>query len=203
MYKVFIKDKVIFFTKKHTDLDAGFDSVLKLNFFDETYAKGYINLLNNDRKLKAVIISVDDPEEAFNNFAQNLKVIKAAGGVVKNNEGKILFIYRLDKWDLPKGKIEKNEEIEHAAIREVEEECSVTDLKIIKPLSDTFHIYDIDETPILKHTYWFEMFTNFKGKLKPQIEEGIKEVKWMDNLEMKNVALENTYASISDFLKSI
>lgn len=202
MYKVFIKDKVILFTKKHTDLESQFDSVLKLNFFDETFVKEYVKLLSKDRKLKVIIFSVDQPAKVFESFSSHFNVIKAAGGVVKNSEGQTLFIYRLDKWDLPKGKIEKEEEVEHAAIREVEEECGVTDLKIIKSLDDTFHIYHLDETPVIKQTHWFEMYSSFEGDLVPQTEEDIQEVKWMTKSEINNIALKNTYASIADFLKT-
>ncbi|MCB9361031.1 MAG: NUDIX domain-containing protein [Flavobacteriales bacterium] len=153
-------------------------------------------------KIEGIIVCVDDVEGAFNEFKASFKLIAAAGGVVKNNDNKTLFIYRLDKWDLPKGKVEKDEKIDEAAIREVEEECAVTRLEIIKPLKDTYHIYTMGEELVLKQTYWFEMKTEFDGKLIPQTEEGIEEVRWMSDEEVNTIVLANTYASISDFLVS-
>ncbi|MCB0409968.1 MAG: NUDIX domain-containing protein [Flavobacteriales bacterium] len=200
MYKVFIKDKVILFSKKHTNFDAQFKSVLKLTFFQQSSSMIYTQLLNNDKKLNAIIFELENPEEAFHQFSDEFTLIKAAGGVVKNKEDKLLVIYRLEKWDLPKGKLEKGEKIEEAAVREVEEECAVNGLQITKALNDTFHIYHIKENPILKQTYWFEMQTDFEGELIPQTEEGIEEVKWVGKKELESLVLKNTYASIADFL---
>lgn len=201
MYKVFIKDKVILFSKKHTNFDAQFKSVLKLTFFQQSSSMIYPQLLNNDKKLNAIIFELENPEEAFQQFSDEFTLIKAAGGVVKNKEDKLLVIYRLEKWDLPKGKLEKGEKIEEAAVREVEEECAVKGLQITKALNDTFHIYHIKENPILKQTYWFEMQTDFDGELIPQTEEGIEQVKWVDKKELESLVLKNTYASIADFLR--
>ncbi len=201
MYKVFIKDKVILFSKKHTNFDAQFKSVLKLTFFQQSSSMIYTQLLNNDKKLNAIIFELENPEEAFQQFSDEFTLIKAAGGVVKNKEDKLLVIYRLEKWDLPKGKLEKGEKIEEAAVREVEEECAVKGLQITKTLNDTFHIYHIKENPILKQTYWFEMQTDFDGELIPQTEEGIEQVKWVDKKELESLVLKNTYASIADFLR--
>lgn len=202
MYKVFIKDKVILFSKKHTNFDAQFKSVLKLTFFQQSSSMIYTQLLNNDKKLNAIIFELENPEEAFHQFSNEFTLIKAAGGVVKNKEDELLVIYRLEKWDLPKGKLEKGEEIKEAAVREVEEECAVKGLQITKELNNTFHIYHIKENPILKQTYWFEMQTDFEGELIPQTEEGIEQVKWVDKKELESLVLKNTYASIADFLRT-
>ncbi|MBK9671561.1 MAG: NUDIX domain-containing protein [Bacteroidetes bacterium] len=65
--------------------------------------------------------------------------IEAAGGIVKNKQGQLLFIFRHGKWDLPKGKIEKGENEQDAALREVEEECGIAELTLQKKLTTTFH----------------------------------------------------------------
>ena len=103
--------------------------------------------------------------------------IEAAGGFIERDK-RFLFIHRLGKWDLPKGKLEKKETIENAAIRECEEECAIKNLKIVKQLASTFHIYPFKTGYVLKQTYWFYMKTNYAEKLKPQTEENIDEVKW-------------------------
>tara|TARA_R110001592_G_scaffold58067_7_gene176312 strand:+ start:610 stop:1230 length:621 start_codon:yes stop_codon:yes gene_type:complete len=200
MYKVFIKNKVILFTNNKTKLASKFNSFLKLNFFEKNAVPFFTELLLAKNSVNGVIICVDDVETTFNEFKAVFKLIIAAGGVVKNKENKTLFIYRLDKWDLPKGKVEKGEKIDEAAIREIEEECAVTGLEILQPLKDTFHIYTMGEELVLKQTYWFEMKTDFNGKLIPQTEEDIEEVIWMTDKEINTEVLANTYASIADFI---
>lgn len=199
MYKVFINDTVIYFTN---DVDFSNNSFnhLKMNFFHESLGELLYNLISRGDIRCGVIICVEDVESVFNQFKSLFKPIKAAGGVVKNEENKTLFIYRLDKWDLPKGKMEDNESIEETAIREVEEECGITNLKLGKPLQDTFHIYKTKKNTILKQTHWFEMTTNFTGKLIPQLEEGITKVEWLSDSEINDKVLKNTYSSIASLL---
>ncbi len=134
-------------------------------------------------------------DNLWEHFSSQFKIVKAAGGKVYNLNNEILFIYRNDKWDLPKGKIEKNETPEQAAIREVEEETGVKGLKIVKPLETTFHIYKFKQKQILKISYWYKMETSFKGILNPQQEEGISKVEWLSQQEIKKV-IKNTYANI-------
>lgn len=136
----------------------------------------------------------------FEEFLQRCKIIEAAGGRVKNAKGELLMIFRNDKWDLPKGKLEKGEAPEVAAVREVEEECGIGKLKIIKPLPVTLHTYKHNEKFILKKTYWYEMSCADEKKLTPQKEEGITEVKWMNEKEVER-ALENTFHSIVDVVR--
>ena len=99
--------------------------------------------------------------------------IVAAGGRVINDKNEILFIFRNKKWDLPKGKVEKNENISQTAIREVKEETGIKNLMIVKPLDKTYHIFKRAKKTYLKETYWFEMKSNHDKKFSPQISEGI------------------------------
>jgi 8-oxo-dGTP pyrophosphatase MutT (NUDIX family) len=108
----------------------------------------------------------------------------------------------MGKWDLPKGKIDAGENIEDAAMREVEEECGINGLRIIKPLPTTFHAYKVRNFDFLKITYWFEMHTDFVGLLKPQVEEMITEVKWQA-LSIADVGDMDTYESIKNLLRCI
>ncbi len=74
-------------------------------------------------------------------FRQHFKIIEASGGIVKNEMGQILFIFRNGIWDLPKGKIEVGERKEEAGLREVEEECGFTSLTLGKFIGTTYHLY--------------------------------------------------------------
>lgn len=200
MYKVFVNEKVICFTNNEENCNH-IEHQLVLHFFSKSYIPFLLLMLNGKGKTNVVIV-VKDFDSAFNEFKQYFKIIKAAGGIVLNENNKKLFIYRLGKWDLPKGKIEIGEDIETAAIREIEEECGVTNLTIQKQLENTFHIYEFKEEVILKQTYWFELATNYAGDLTPQLEEDITKVEWLTNRNVEGKVLENTYASIKELLKT-
>jgi len=128
-------------------------------------------------------------------FAQHFKVVKAAGGKVINPHGDVLFIFRNGVWDLPKGKIEKGEKKKEAAIREVEEETGVRNLRITKRLETTYHIYKFKGKTVLKVSYWYQMYTDFSGALHPQIEEGITQVSWLNSNQIA-INLPHSYANI-------
>jgi 8-oxo-dGTP pyrophosphatase MutT (NUDIX family) len=128
------------------------------------------------------------------------KYIKAAGGFIQQ-DNKWLFIHRLNRWDLPKGKLEKGEIITDAAIRECEEECGIQNLKIESALPSTFHIYPHKGAYALKQTFWFQMSSDFKGELQPQVEEDIFEVKWFTKQEAELEVLENTYHTIRSVIE--
>ena len=112
----------------------------------------------------------------------------------------MLMIFRNGKWDLPKGKLEIDEDIKTCAMREVEEECGITGLSIIQKLIDTYHTYELKGEKILKQTFWFKMNTNFNSILKPQTEEGITEVVWVDKKDIAE-KLENSFANINELLQ--
>lgn len=106
-----------------------------------------------------------------------------AGGLVINNNNKVLFIYRKNKWDLPKGKLDDGENLEEAAIREVVEETGldINKLSIIKPLLSTGYRSFVKGTVSNKRAAWFLM--NYEGNesnLIPQYDEGIEEAAWVD-----------------------
>ena len=115
--------------------------------------------------------------------------------MVYNNKREILFIYRNGKWDIPKGRIEKNESHQEAAVREVEEETGIEGLEVKKFLTTTYHVFKRNGKFKLKVTYWFEMYSEFDGDFIPQIDEGILKVKWK-NFEKTQKALRDSYENI-------
>ena len=145
-------------------------------------------------EISEFILYHSDLELMWSEFLKYFEVIEAAGGLVQNSEKEILFIYRNNKWDLPKGKIEKGERVEGAAIREVQEECGILKVFIKNFLTKTYHIYTENGCEILKVCHWFSMFSD-EIKPSPQIEEGITKVQWK-NKEFINIALQNTYSNI-------
>lgn len=132
------------------------------------------------------------------------KKIIAAGGLVKNEKEELLMIFRRGKWDLPKGKLDKDEKIEDAALREVKEETGLKTISITKFTGLTFHEYfdkHIKED-VTKETHWFEMHAPGNQELFPQYEEDIEKIEWVDdkNLEEK---LTNSYPNISEILQKL
>lgn len=141
-----------------------------------------------------------NPKKWIKKFCSKYRVIKAAGGIVKNNKKEFLFIYRLGKWDLPKGKLDKKEKTKHAAIREVQEECGVKIQPNIKKLRDSYHIYLQNNHIVIKKTSWYAMKVKGNPKLIPQLDEGITDAKWVSKQDVKPI-LKNTYSLIEDLTK--
>lgn len=189
MFTIFINNNPIYLTDS---LEYSDDR----NFFkfDEVDVQVLIQKFEND-DINYIYFYGSDIQLLFLNFSKNFKVIEAAGGVVHNSKGELLFMFRNGIWDLPKGKMEKNETIEEAAIREVEEECGIKNLQLERLLDKTYHIYNMNHEYIFKITYWFLMRSDFKGDFKPQIEEGITKVEWVSQQNLTNV-LANSFANI-------
>ena len=133
-------------------------------------------------------------------MAKSVTLIEAAGGLVKNENDGYLFIYRNNKWDLPKGKIEKDEGVKEAAVREVEEECGIKVSKLGEKICKTYHVYIYKGEVVLKKTHWFKMKCKGQDKLKPQKEEGITEVRWFKKGHIEPI-MANTFPSIMDVLE--
>lgn len=113
-------------------------------------------------------------------FCAAHKLVQAAGGLVADEQGRLLAIHRLGKWDLPKGKVDPGEAIPEAAMREVREECGLRTLELLGPMGVTWHTYVHKGRPHLKRTDWFHMRASASEDLVPQVEEDIQEVRWLD-----------------------
>lgn len=198
MYKIFASDKCVTLSNQ-TDYIAGTKTHSVLYFNKSTDLMAEYEEFIKDKKIMNLTILFHDLDFLWNAYTSLFTKIAAAGGVVKNKEDKTLLIYRHNRWDLPKGKMEEDETPEDAAIREVSEECGITKLEIIKSLTPTYHTYLMRDTYVIKKTYWYEMTYNGKQKLNPQLEESITEAKWMSDDEVTE-AMKNTYPLIKTVL---
>lgn len=145
------------------------------------------------KKLTNLTCLVSGLKSTKKNITKDFKIIKAAGGLVLK-EDKMLMIYRLKRWDLPKGKLEEGEKRREAAVREVEEECSIR-VELVRKLCNTWHHYQIGNNQVLKQTKWYLMQCLDDSRMKPQLEEDIEDIRWMDRTEVEE-ALKNSYATI-------
>jgi len=195
MYVIFYNNKPIYLSSQAINYDA----CLELNY-DNVDILEVLNKMESST-LNAVCLVQNNLDNLFKKFTHNFKIIEAAGGLVKNSEKQLLFIFRNDVWDLPKGKIETNETIATAALREVEEECGVAELKLESFFEKTYHIYKYKGQFIFKITHWFTMSTNSKKTLIPQLEEGITKAQFLDKSAQRE-ALKNTYPNIKMLVES-
>ena len=162
--------------------------------------KSILFILHNKKlkSLDSVTVVTDSYEEAVEYIKSKFRIIKAAGGVVAD-DNRVLMIHRLGMWDFPKGKIEGKESFSEGAKREVEEECNI-EVEVEDKVCVTWHTYTKGSQSILKKTTWYQMRCLDDSNMRPQTEEGIDEVKWMNSNEL-NVALYNAYQSIQHVYK--
>jgi len=199
MYKVFFNDRIIYLddtlpdmTKVGKDYVCAFENVIDLKpqvrQFLAPEKKGNLHIFHNDQ------------ESLLRTFSLCFTNIVAGGGLVKNNKGEILVIFRRGKWDLPKGKAEQGESMEQTAIREVEEECGLEGIEIQNFLASTYHIYQATQGFILKKTDWYSMLYSGKSDPKPQLAEDITEVRWIDPSGLDEI-YDTTFPSIVELIK--
>jgi 8-oxo-dGTP pyrophosphatase MutT (NUDIX family) len=204
MYKVFFNGSAIEFTsetKKSSKNNIGrqveIGSYIAINQI--------VSEVESSKGSTCFLLRHQEVDRLWNHFRRRFIEIPAAGGLVRNQQGAFLFIRRLGVWDLPKGKIEADETTERAAIREVEEECGLAGLKIVRQLDSTFHIYrspylNYPDNLVLKETNWFLMDYSGDETPTPETEEDIDEVCWVPVSELETV-LADTYASLREFLE--
>lgn len=152
-------------------------------------------IFQNDNKIEI------DSREEYERFAQSYRLIHAAGGIVCNECGERLMIFRLGRWDFPKGKVEEGESYAEAAVREVEEETGLRNIMLREPLDSTFHTYELNGEPVLKETHWFNMFAHSQS-LVPQTVEDITQAVWVPEEEVDK-KMQASYPSLADLWDKI
>lgn len=167
--------------------------VLRVDHADEI-ADAVSTLLERP-ELAGVLLFPGKLTELWKTFKAGYVPVKAAGGLVVDEQGRLLAIRRLGRWDLPKGKVEKGEAVETAAVREVQEECGISELERGARVARTWHTYSRKGEQHLKRTDWYQMKTSSKEVLRPQEEEDIEEVRWIARSEADMLKVD-TYPSL-------
>ncbi len=198
MYKVFVYGKPVYLIN-----DLSYFQQIAHNYksvFTKTVElQKLIKKIRASKTIEEYYIYSFDLDELWQSFSSIFMVIDAGGGIIRNKKGELLFIFRKGKWDLPKGKIEIGETIADGAIREVKEECGLTEVHLGKKLTTTYHTYTQGNKKILKQSHWYEMDVPNGQKLVPQLEEDITDIQWIKSTKLSEVR-GNTFKSIADLL---
>jgi 8-oxo-dGTP pyrophosphatase MutT (NUDIX family) len=194
--KVILKNYDTFLVEANNKIDFNtFSGNVLIQHASVKVIDQYLQLLksNSNKKIDSITFQVDNFKDAVEHIKEEYTFIEAGGGIVEKN-GNVLMIFRMKKWDLPKGKKDNKEKIKDTAVREVEEECNIK-VKLKDKVCNTYHTYKRNGKNILKKTSWYRMKSLDDSKLKPQVKEQIEEVRWMTAEEIKG-ALYNSYPSI-------
>ncbi len=151
--------------------------------------------------LRGIHVFGHDVEQLWAWFREGYRFVLAAGGAVSDAKGRLLVIHRLGRWDLPKGKVEAGEELQAAAVREVQEECGLQRLRVVRELCTTWHTYERHGAQHLKCTHWYLMEGNAAEPLTAQAEEDIDAVRWLGPGEVAAMGRE-TYPSLLPVLNA-
>ena len=134
-----------------------------------------------------------------------LPLIKGVGVVLLNNNNQVFVAKRIDNpndfWQMPQGGIDKNEDSFNAALRELKEETSIINVKLIKEIQEEI-TYNLPQN--LLGIIW-------KGKFKGQTQKWYimrflgddteinLKTKHPEFLEWKWVNIENITDKVVDF----
>lgn len=197
-YKIYINESTLILAQKEEVYPTLFtEQDLVVPFpAKKKFLLNYIDNLEKSTEPRIFVFTGEDVDVMLETLSFCFEVIEAAGGLVFNQEGEILAIFRKGFWDLPKGKIDPGEDAETAAAREITEETGVGELKLVRKVGDTRHVYRMGKSRrILKRSIWYH-FETHKQKLIPQLEEDIETAVWCDFASFKTA--EPAYASIRE-----
>lgn len=199
IYKIFYSDKAIHLYGKdnHINLDDNFIKYQVDNVSDIVKLKK--EFFSSGSQKTTILKSNCSSKELFDMFRLAFKCIEAAGGLVINESGDYLMIFRRGKWDLPKGKLDYDETLEEAAIREVWEETGIKPGSVRSLIGNTYHLYSLKGEVVLKISTWYLMAVNGSPKGIPQEDEDISEVWWFTKDQLKE-PLKNCHSSIKFLL---
>jgi 8-oxo-dGTP pyrophosphatase MutT (NUDIX family) len=203
MYKIYFNNKPLFITSEITKELAELlhhEETVLIDEFNVHTVKAMLHEMEA-QKIHAGVFLHDDVEAVMKAFKKKFVLIKAAGGLIHTKDDDLLLIFRRGKWDLPKGKLDDGEDLEACAVREVNEETGLENVKIEKPLCITYHTYYQEGKHILKESHWFLMKAKKQTNLLPQLEENIDKCEWVP-IGQLSIYMENTHASILDVVNA-
>ncbi|MGB8192359.1 MAG: NUDIX domain-containing protein [Chitinophagaceae bacterium] len=202
--KIYFNDKPLYLCDDIDQEIAPFVHHDDAIFIDEFSTPAINSMIHEMRieKIHAGVLYHTDLEALKKAVFKKFTLIQAGGGLVLNPSKAMLFIFRKGKWDLPKGKLDDGESLDHCALREVKEETGLQHLRLIEPLLVTYHVYDENGKHMLKETHWYLMHATGDQTVKPQEEEQITKIEWVGEKELSKYLL-NTFPLIKDVVKEL
>lgn len=178
------------------------DTMVALYLGKVKHLFNYIDLCEKAPKISTLIIHYENFRELKKDFLSVFEINEAGGGLIRNELGEFLFIFRRGFWDLPKGKIEEGETKKEAAIREVIEETGLKEVEIVEKLAVTKHTFrNRLGKRIIKKSHWYLMVSK-KQELIPQTSEDIEKAVWL-TIETFRLDCHPVYANILDVLEAL
>jgi len=201
MYKIYINEKplILISTEEISKFDKKPGVLLTRYPGKPKFLLNYIDMMEKGMKFDELVLYSDDVKKLYNDLKTIAPPIKAAGGIVFNDNKELLVIFRKGFWDLAKGHLHKNETKKDAAAREVMEETGLSKVEVFEKAGKTRHIFK-NKSRHMKISHWYFMTAN-QIELTPQTEEDIMEAKWVKLADfMVNYSM---YASIRDLLERV
>jgi len=183
--KIYYNDSLLLVTSDRAQMNKNFTAI----FEGEKEVNKFLNdarILFDGKTNGQILIITNTPRKVLEKLYEQTQLVIAGGGIVFNERNELLMIFRRGKWDLPKGKIETNEEIITGAAREVEEETGVLIETVSEKPVHTYHAYTLKGKKSVKETSWYEMKAKPNQlQLTPQTEEDIEDVRWVKLKDLK------------------
>lgn len=204
VYSIYFNDKPVFLCDEITEEINEYKHHPDAVYIDEVSPHAIKSLLHDIVKpdCHAGIIYNEDIKSVKELFFKQFTLVYTGGGLVTNEKGEVLLIFRRSKWDLPKGKLDKGETLEQCAVREVEEETGLTGIQLGEALTTTYHTYIEFGKHILKESHWYKMTVSSSHRLSPQTEEDITDIRWVNKDALSNY-MSNSFPTIVAVLKHL
>ncbi|HTD93115.1 MAG TPA: NUDIX hydrolase [Chitinophagaceae bacterium] len=201
--KIYFNSKPLFLCDQIDEIIEPFihhDDAVLIDELDPHTIKSMIHEMQQENVHAGVFIH-PDLGELKKAFFKKFRLVKAAGGLVVNEQQEVLLIHRRGKWDLPKGKLDPGETLEQCAVREVEEETGLKKVTLTAPLIVTYHTYHEGTHFILKESHWYTMSADSHQDLVPQAEEDIHQIKWVKKDAIRPYK-DDSFPSVIDVLEA-
>lgn len=196
MHKIYFDRRTIIICRSE-EATLSDPNAVEFHFKQPSDISALVEMFELSSTLEKIYIPSAEPEDCYKKICGEFREVNAAGGLVENRRGDYLLIKRDGLWDLPKGHQEAGEDIKVTALREVQEETGVDDLRLGDLICVTDHCYKRNGIWHLKHTWWYRMYYLKPLDLTPQTEEDITKAAWVAKSSLPPF-LKNTYPSIKE-----
>lgn len=197
MKTIFFNQRAMILCREGEQAEKDPEAVIVIDSGDDTILANAVNTIDTGSGIRRLYVLCDNPELTYERLRKLFTEVDAAGGLICNDLGEFLLIFRNGLWDLPKGKREKGESTAENAVREVMEECGIPAPELGELICVTDHTYHRCGQFVLKHTYWYSMSVSSSAPTRPQTEEGITQTAWVPAGEIRQYAGQ-TYPSINE-----